>query len=133
MSSWFDAKQFTSLAKNALTEAQKTLDKALDIKEDGSSSSSEARAKVPPLESANNDDDDNDDAASVASSASSAAAAAIANSKLWGSFTGSFFDASQIKNQDKQEGRELTYFIDVLYNHYFKQVPRRSSYLRRPL
>ena len=33
MSSWFDAKQLTSFAKTALNEAQKTLDKALDINE----------------------------------------------------------------------------------------------------
>lgn len=29
--SWFDASNFANLAKNALKEAQKTIDKALDI------------------------------------------------------------------------------------------------------
>lgn len=32
--SWFDASNFANLAKNALKEAQKTIDKALDITED---------------------------------------------------------------------------------------------------
>lgn len=32
--SWFDASSFANLAKNALKEAQKTLDKALDINEE---------------------------------------------------------------------------------------------------
>lgn len=31
--SWFDATNFANLAKNALKEAQKTIDKALDITE----------------------------------------------------------------------------------------------------
>lgn len=31
--SWFDAAGFTSLAKSALKEAQRTIDKALDIEE----------------------------------------------------------------------------------------------------
>lgn len=32
--SWFDATGFANLAKTALKEAQKTIDKALDIKEE---------------------------------------------------------------------------------------------------
>jgi TATA element modulatory factor len=32
--SWFDTAGIASLAKNALKEAQKTIDKALDIKDD---------------------------------------------------------------------------------------------------
>lgn len=32
--SWFDTSEFANLAKNVLKEAQKTIDKALDIKED---------------------------------------------------------------------------------------------------
>lgn len=32
--SWFDATGFANLAKSALKEAQKTIDKALDIKEE---------------------------------------------------------------------------------------------------
>ena len=32
--SWFEASGFASIAKNALKEAQRTIDKALDIHED---------------------------------------------------------------------------------------------------
>lgn len=35
--SWFDASGFASLAKSALKEAQKTIDKALDITEEDAS------------------------------------------------------------------------------------------------
>lgn len=37
--SWFDATGFANLAKSALKEAQKTIDKALDIKEENAPSS----------------------------------------------------------------------------------------------
>ncbi len=105
-SSWFDTKQLTSLAKNALNEAQKTLDKALDIKEgEGVVGRGQATGPPPPLlppgAGQENEEEKDDDASSVSSSASAsaaaAAAAAVTNSKLWGSFTGSFFDATQVK------------------------------------
>ena len=34
MSSWLNTKSFAALAKNAMSEAQKTLDRALEIPED---------------------------------------------------------------------------------------------------
>ena len=33
--SWFDTSNFTSLAKTALSQAQKSIDKVLDIEQDG--------------------------------------------------------------------------------------------------
>jgi hypothetical protein len=73
--SWFDTKQLTSLAKSALSEAQKTLDKALDIKEDGGGA-----VENVPVESA------------------------MSASKMWGSFTGSFFDSSQVAASSEGSG-----------------------------
>ena len=81
MSSWFDAKHISSFAKTALNEAQKTLDKALDIKEEdegGVVADGEANA-APEVGST----------------------AAIAPSKLWGSFTGSFFDPNEKGTADQ--------------------------------
>ena len=81
MSSWFDAKHISSFAKTALNEAQKTLDKALDIKEDDEGGFvADGEANVAP---------------EVGSTA------AIASSKLWGSFTGSFFDPNEKGTADQ--------------------------------
>ena len=82
MSSWFDAKHISSFAKTALNEAQKTLDKALDIKEedDGRDVADDGAANAAP---------------EVGSTA------AIASSKLWGSFTGSFFDPNEKGTADQ--------------------------------
>ena len=82
MSSWFDAKHISSFAKTALNEAQKTLDKALDIKEED-----EGR------------DVADDGTANAAPEVGSTAA--IASSKLWGSFTGSFFDPNEKGTADQ--------------------------------
>jgi hypothetical protein len=97
--SWFDTKQLTSFAKTALTEAQKTLDKALDIDEEGQEQG-QVQDVVQPSE-------DISKVASVASkkmsSVAASASAAMANSKVWGSFTGSFFEASQVQSSPEEE------------------------------
>lgn len=99
--SWFDASSFANLAKNALKEAQKTLDKALDITEeeerklqsnecfcsktqynaviacsvlqDGSSHS--AKKETPPVEEPPGED-----------------SKLSANNTIWDTFANSFFD-----------------------------------------
>ncbi len=118
MTSWFDTKQLTSLAKNALSEAQKTLDKALDIQEgeEGDaaatgkrrvSSESSRRRDVRETNSESEDDDASSASSSVTSTASAAAArAASTGSKIWGSFTGSFFDAGQLKSGSRTKEEE---------------------------
>lgn len=94
--SWFDTSGFASLAKTALKEAQKTIDKALDIKDEPD------RAKNHPVQSqpgtsnpdffsnwgVKGDDDAKDKKRRI-----------LPNQKLpqnagsiWGSFTGSFFE-----------------------------------------
>ncbi|XP_026687554.1 protein starmaker-like [Diaphorina citri] len=73
--SWFDTSNIVSLAKSTLKEAQKTIDKALDITEE---EDSEEQTKK------------DDGASKVASEPSTP----FASSSLWGSFTGSFFEAT---------------------------------------
>ncbi|CAD7090036.1 unnamed protein product [Hermetia illucens] len=73
--SWFDTTGLASLAKNALKEAQKQIDKALDIQDDEMMSSSppETKSKTEPTTPLQ-------------------PLWPTSNPALWGSFTGSFFD-----------------------------------------
>lgn len=89
--SWFDAGALANIAKSALKEAQKTIDKALDIKEDAES--------IPPV---NTPVDTNSDdffgtwgitqSGNVTGSKEQAIDEATKQSKMttsiWGSFTG---------------------------------------------
>lgn len=107
--SWFDATGIASLAKTALKEAQKTIDKALDIKDDVEhdgnasdlkSSSSTSSLSVQSAEKNSPDSSEKSDKdlkvmkQSISNPILSSVATATAASNLWGSFTGSFFDAS---------------------------------------
>lgn len=78
--SWFDTTGIASLAKNALKEAQKTIDKALDIKDD------DTAIESPTVDS--NVIDSQTKSANMKHSSSNSAL----QSSIWGSFTGSFFD-----------------------------------------
>lgn len=112
--SWFDASGIANLAKSALKEAQKTIDKALDIQDEDPTSS--CQNKEPPATTAEGDTDSffaswgiktsgEKDAISSAkqSPMSPSPVSGIVkgspksnkltmSSSLWGSFTGSFFD-----------------------------------------
>ncbi|XP_034948733.1 TATA element modulatory factor [Chelonus insularis] len=84
--SWFDASGFANLAKSALKGAQKTIDKALDIKEE------EPKVISTPVI-----DDTNFFAAwGIKNESTSSTQPALTNIKpdtsIWGSFTGSFFE-----------------------------------------
>jgi len=114
--SWFDATGFANLAKSALKEAQKTIDKALDIKDE--ESQSKTSSPVSPQ-----DDTDNFFASWGLKSSGEKEIADMSNERvkvesscstdteqesrkdvsmginrmtmstsLWGSFTGSFFE-----------------------------------------
>ncbi|KAH1010663.1 TATA element modulatory factor isoform X1 [Dendroctonus ponderosae] len=101
--SWFDAGALANIAKSALKEAQKTIDKALDIKEDAES--------IQPV---NTPVDTNSDdffgtwgisqSGNVTGSKEEAVDEATKQSKMttsiWGSFTGSFF----VDNTTPKEG-----------------------------
>lgn len=91
--SWFDATGIASLAKTALKEAQKTIDKALDIKEDDEKSTAEHEATL--VGSNQNETTIKKSMKQSISNPilSTVGSAAVANN-IWGSFTGSFFDTS---------------------------------------
>ncbi|XP_045525330.1 TATA element modulatory factor-like [Pieris brassicae] len=109
---WFDTSGLTSLAKNALKEAQKTIDKALDIQdesdeEEDNATSSEQFAKTTFSQSANKDPSDffSSWGLTVSSEESKecvtkeqpvvTTSPSIAHPQsLWGSFAGSFFEQS---------------------------------------
>ena len=84
--SWFDTNKIASMATKAMKEAQKTLDTALDIKEEEGGDSSVlaedsmwAGWKMPKSESD-----------------SKLSEKPMSSSSLWGSFSGSFIDSGSI-------------------------------------
>jgi len=88
--SWFnqfDASGFASLAKTALKEAQKTIDKALDIKDEDDND------EVLEESKSINDVDDQGSQQNISKLGSS----------LWNSFTNSVFE-DQDEVSDKQNG-----------------------------
>ncbi|KAH0540884.1 TATA element modulatory factor-like isoform X2 [Cotesia glomerata] len=96
--SWFDASGFANLAKSALKEAQKTIDKALDIKEEDQQQQKVAESPVI--------DDSNFFAAWGIKNESSVAAiqqtsSLKQDSSIWGSFTGSFFEPPKTSDKSK--------------------------------
>jgi len=88
--SWFnqfDASGFASLAKTALKEAQKTIDKALDIKDEDECDEVSQESETPK-------DTDNQDPPQKISKL---------GSSLWSSFTNSVFE-DEDDAADKQSG-----------------------------
>lgn len=106
--SWFDAAGLANIAKSALKEAQKTIDKALDIRE-------EDLAHVPSNTPIDSDDFFNSWAVSTKSdhlvsgepikeviTKSPGKSSQKMTGSLWGSFTGSFFEGTaNTTNQPK--------------------------------
>ncbi|XP_073968898.1 TATA element modulatory factor-like isoform X2 [Rhodnius prolixus] len=87
--SWFDPTGFATLAKSALKEAQKTIDKALDIQdEDKAKQSNPASTQSSP--------------GAVTKEVTSTPGKMTNSASLWGSFTGSFFE-NQVTGQDGQK------------------------------
>jgi len=116
--SWFnqfDASGFASLAKTALKEAQKTIDKALDIKEE---EDDDGNAVVPDESDQNLRDIDSRDSQQKISKL---------GSSLWSSFTNSVFE-SEDEVADRQTGKtrnkilifNLTLIHTIMtYNKFF--------------
>lgn len=88
--SWFDASGFANLAKSALKEAQKTIDKALDIKDEEQKTS-----QTPPPEMT-----DFFETWGLKNEAQTEQCSVQEKqqSSIWGSFTGSFFENSRTDN-----------------------------------
>ncbi|KAK9885127.1 hypothetical protein WA026_010640 [Henosepilachna vigintioctopunctata] len=88
--SWFDAAGFANIAKSALKEAQRTIDKALDIKDNN-------------INEINNSVNINSDDffGTLVAPTTGKAEQKLENvqSSIWGSFTGSFFDQSREYNK----------------------------------
>ncbi|XP_061714846.1 TATA element modulatory factor [Cydia pomonella] len=105
---WFDTSGLTSLAKTALKEAQKTLDKALDIQdesgEEEEAGASTSQMKSSPGESETTPKDNSDFFASWGLTVSAEGpqdtneqtvvteSPSKGSQSLWGSFAGSFFE-----------------------------------------
>nr|XP_033335751.1 TATA element modulatory factor isoform X1 [Megalopta genalis]XP_033335752.1 TATA element modulatory factor isoform X1 [Megalopta genalis]XP_033335753.1 TATA element modulatory factor isoform X1 [Megalopta genalis]XP_033335754.1 TATA element modulatory factor isoform X1 [Megalopta genalis] len=98
--SWFDATGFANLAKSALKEAQKTIDKALDIKED----EEEVEQKLV-LERRAEDGADffaswglksNEDVVPIDKNKK---IKQEASNSIWGSFSGSFFESPKYREE----------------------------------
>ncbi|XP_068218725.1 TATA element modulatory factor-like isoform X3 [Palaemon carinicauda] len=150
--SWFDTAGFTSLAKSALKEAQRTIDKALDIEENNENAEpaqahkaiseklrdeSETffasfgleKKKSPltpantPVESTPNPKDVEEDEDGGKSGPSSSAMVG----SLWGSFTGSFFDNSLGNKKETQDTSEAS--SGSQKNIVATQPPRSSTSL----
>ncbi|CAH0761441.1 unnamed protein product [Diatraea saccharalis] len=109
---WFDTSGLTSLAKTALKEAQKTIDKALDIQDDSSEeredeSPTQSKAKISPSPSNTPHNDNTDFFSSWGLSVSAESSkdkttnerhvvtespSKSSSQSMWGSFAGSFFE-----------------------------------------
>ncbi|XP_043468312.1 TATA element modulatory factor [Leptopilina heterotoma] len=91
--SWFDASGFANLAKSALKEAQKTIDKALDIKDEEQKAS-----QTPPPEMTDFFETWGLKSEEQTEQTEQSSEQQKQQSSMWGSFTGSFFENSRIDN-----------------------------------
>ena len=106
MSSWLDTKFLGSIAKSALAEAQKTLDKALDIKDDeeeGDKFEDHSQALVRPVKPIQIQSGSGRQAPNtlVKSFSSNLGVGG------WGSFTGSFFEAAELDKEKETEQQKV--------------------------
>lgn len=114
--SWFDAAGFASIAKSALKEAQRTIDKALDIKDDDPSHVP-ANTPVDP----NNEDffgtwgisNSGNVKTLKKQSSEETSKDTKMSSSIWGSFTGSFFDTKASEKTAALNSLEDTTDIDT--------------------
>ncbi|CAG9824421.1 unnamed protein product [Phaedon cochleariae] len=117
--SWFDAAGFANIAKSALKEAQKTIDKALDIKEEGSAVPTNTQV-VPSstefFETWNASPKDININKDIIFSPSREDKTITS---IWGSFTGSFFENSGI-DKDKSNSISLEDPVDASDENFSK-------------
>ncbi|KPI97133.1 TATA element modulatory factor [Papilio xuthus] len=118
---WFDTSGLTSLAKTALKEAQKTIDKALDITDESSEEPDDEPVPIKPTKSLSSGNTPQKDSSDFFSSWGLTVSAesskdpikeqpvvtespSKSNSQsLWGSFAGSFFEQQQQQKASENE------------------------------
>lgn len=124
--SWFDASGLASIAKSALKEAQKTIDKALDIKDsDVSGTPTNTPIDINDdffgtwglTQSGHVKDSKSEDAENVVTTSPNRGSKVSAS--LWGSFAGSFFEAP--KEEAKCDSVESLDDSCDITNQNFKQ------------
>ncbi|XP_033215699.1 TATA element modulatory factor isoform X2 [Belonocnema kinseyi] len=98
--SWFDASGFASLAKSALKEAQKTIDKALDIKDEEQKETKAPSAEMTDFfETWGLEEKESAEKKELAEEKESMEEkpnlSQQQTTSIWGSFTGSFFENSK--------------------------------------
>ncbi|KAK7866995.1 hypothetical protein R5R35_006861 [Gryllus longicercus] len=147
--SWFDASGFANLAKSALKEAQKTIDKALDIKDEDPNSSNLSKGNTPTntdaeadsffaswgLKSSGGKDtpgSTKDSPMSPIPVTDSCKGSPKSNkltmsSSLWGSFTGSFFDNPRTSSIEDAEVAQASQVSDDAEGDPVSQQPQKVT------
>jgi hypothetical protein len=97
MSSWLDRKYLESLAKSAFAEAQKTLDKALDIKDEEEQPIVEPTVNSQPAKPVYDQPTKSSSGSLVKSLSNNLGVSG------WGSFSGSFFEAAELGKEEKDD------------------------------
>lgn len=109
--SWFDATGLANIAKSALKEAQKTIDKALDIKDDVDETDNvEQKTSQNPeegdffsswgLNERQKGNNDRSEVKNMSNVKESTVKSSTMPSSIWGSFTGSFFEVDSSKKEN---------------------------------
>lgn len=122
--SWFDTKGLANIAKSALKEAQRTIDKALDIKDE-----TDCAAPVNTPVDTNSDDffsswgvstERKELKKQMSEETGSKNVKGKMPSSLWGSFTGSFFDTANATEAGKSGGsvESLDDSVDSSNEHF---------------
>lgn len=118
--SWFDTSGFASLAKSALKEAQKTIDKALDIKDEEQRQAASVQAPSGSSSEFFESWGVKSGEISQDKELSTSQKQQNINTSIWGSFTGSFFE-----NQ-KEEMTAIT----TKHNESFKDSSEKIDKLK---
>nr|CAD7393365.1 unnamed protein product [Timema cristinae] len=144
--SWFDATGFANLAKSALKEAQKTIDKALDIKDEENASAIKSKTNTPispeedpesffsswGLKQGGNKSEPRitkswPEVNDLSQQDTSSGNKLTMTASLWGSFTGSFFENPQTGPGETDS--EIKDILDCELDPVSRQ-PKKASLFR---
>lgn len=106
--SWFDTSGFANIAKSALKGAQRTIDKALDIRDDLTSAPANTPVDTNSDDffsswgvSGSHDNIESHNTSTVTESPQKITS--VTSTSLWGSFAGSFFETPKEKTRSKDD------------------------------